>query len=121
MFTIWMIGKMLRWVEARGGLEAMEAAARAKATLLYDAIDSSDGFYLSPVELACRSLMNVVFRLSSDELTSRFLAAAKEAGFVGLKGHRSVGGIRASIYNAMPVDGAQALADLMAEFRAANA
>ena len=118
MFTIWIIGKMLRWVADQGGLDAMEARAESKAARLYDTIDGSEGFYASPVDHECRSVMNVVFRLATDELTSAFLAASEAAGFVGLKGHRDVGGVRASIYNAMSAEGVGALADFMVGFRA---
>ena len=118
MFVIWMIGKMLRWVRDQGGLDAMEAAAQSKAAALYGAIDASEGFYTSPVEPGSRSLMNVVFRLQSDELTGAFLEASAAAGLVGLKGHRDVGGVRASIYNAVSTEAVSALADFMVEFKA---
>ena len=118
MFPIWLIGKMLRWVSERGGVDAMEVAARSKAQLLYAAIDESEGFYTSAVEPSSRSQMNVVFWLAGDELTEKFLAGCAAAGLVGLKGHRSVGGVRASIYNAMPDEGVASLTAFMAEFRA---
>jgi phosphoserine aminotransferase len=118
MFTIWMMSKVLRWVEEAGGLDAMERNAEARAAIVYDAIESSDGFYRSPVEVASRSVTNVVFRLPDADLEARFLAEAAGRGLVNLKGHRSVGGCRASLYNAMPIAGAQALAELMAGFRA---
>ncbi len=121
VFAIWVMGKTLRWVRDRGGLAAMEQSAQAKAGLLYGAIDTSDGFYRSPVEEASRSLMNVVFRLPSDELETEFLTLAEDEGLVNLRGHRSVGGVRASIYNAMPMAGVEALAAFMAEFRADRA
>ena len=103
-----------------GGLAQMEAQNRAKAKLLYEAIDSSGGFYAGHAQPACRSFMNVTFRLPSDELTDKFVKGAKERGMTDLKGHRSVGGIRASIYNAMPVAGVEALRDFMTEFREQN-
>ena len=118
VFAIWVVGKVLRWIEAKGGLEAMDRAARAKAGLLYAAIDDSDGFYSSPVERESRSLMNVVFRLPTEKLESAFISVGEAAGLVGLKGHRSVGGCRASIYNAMPLEGVEELASLMTKFRA---
>jgi len=118
VFAIWMVGKVLRWVADRGGVEAMEKAARQRAAVLYDAIDSAGGFYRSPVEEASRSLMNVVFRLPSEELEGAFIAEAADRGMSGLKGHRSVGGCRASIYNAMPLDGVESLASFMSEFKA---
>ncbi len=117
VFAIWVIGKTLRWVRDHGGVDAMEAAAREKAGLLYDAIDGSDGFYRSPVDEASRSLMNVVYRLPSEALEDEFLAEADSRGLVNLRGHRSVGGVRASLYNAMPMAGAEALADFMQDFR----
>ena len=117
VFPIYVMEKVLRWVDDRGGLSAMQVAADARASLLYAAIDDSDGFYVNPVETANRSNMNVVFRLSDESLETPFMAAAAERGMVGLKGHRSVGGCRASLYNAMPVAGVEALRELMADFR----
>ena len=99
---------MFQWLKAQGGLAAMEAINRRKAARLYEAIDGSD-FYHSPVRPDCRSLMNVPFTLADSSLDSDFLAAAGEAGLLNLKGHRSVGGMRASIYNAMPEAGVAAL------------
>ena len=99
----------------------MEAQNRAKAKLLYEVIDSSNGFYAGHALPAVRSIMNVSFRLPSDEMTNKFVKAAEEQGMTDLKGHRSVGGIRASIYNAMPVEGVEKLRDFMIEFRDANA
>jgi len=118
VFSIWMVGKVLRWLAGQGGVGTMEAAARKKSGILYAAIAAGDDFYRSPVEPESRSLMNVVFRLPTEDLEAEFVAAATAAGFVGLKGHRSVGGCRASIYNAMPVDGVEALAEFMVRFRA---
>jgi phosphoserine aminotransferase len=120
MFSIYLMGKTLEWMADRGGLPAMERAAERRAALVYGAIDQSDGFYRSPVEPASRSLMNVVFRLPSEDLEAAFLTGAAERDMVNLKGHRSVGGIRASLYNAMPLEGAELLARYMAGFRAAN-
>jgi len=118
VFSIWMVGKVLRWVAGQGGVRAMEAAAAGKAKILYDAITASSGFYTSPADPESRSLMNVVFRLPTEDLEAEFVATSADAGLVGLKGHRSVGGCRASIYNAMEVAGVEALAGFMAEFRA---
>lgn len=118
VFAIWIVGKVLRWVTRQGGVSAMEAAAREKSGVLYDAIAASEGFYRSPVESESRSLMNVVFRLPTEDLEAEFVAAASAAGLVGLKGHRSVGGCRASLYNALPVQGAEVLAGFMAQFQA---
>ncbi len=117
VFSIYMMGKVLTWMLDQGGLAAVEKLAEEKAALLYQAIDHSDGFYLSPVDPASRSLMNVVFRLADEEREQAFLSAAEQAGLVNLKGHRSVGGIRASMYNAMPRSGVEALVEFMSDFR----
>ncbi|WP_025770601.1 3-phosphoserine/phosphohydroxythreonine transaminase [Thioalkalivibrio sp. HK1] len=117
MFAIAMVGKVLRWMRSQGGIEAMERNAQVKADLLYKEIDESEGFYSCPVDARCRSLMNVVFRLPDQALEGRFLAAADERGLLNLKGHRSVGGCRASLYNAMPREGVVELAELMRDFR----
>lgn len=117
VFSVWVTSKVLRWIRDSGGLKAMTAAAERKAGTLYEVIDGSDGFYRCPAEPASRSLTNVVFRLPDAELEARFLAEASEAEFVGLKGHRSVGGCRASLYNALPQDGADALAVFMHDFQ----
>ena len=98
-----------------GGLDKMAEINKRKADKLYAAIDGSD-FYANPVDVECRSWMNVPFTLANPELDSDFLAGAKEAGLVTLKGHRSVGGMRASIYNAMPEEGIDALVAFMADF-----
>ncbi|MBI4822029.1 MAG: 3-phosphoserine/phosphohydroxythreonine transaminase [Deltaproteobacteria bacterium] len=116
VYAIYLVRNVLQAVKADGGLPAMEKKNREKAELLYSAIDGSDGFYSSPVERASRSTMNVVFRLQSEELEKKFLKEAEGLGMVGLKGHRSVGGCRASIYNAVPVDGVRRLAELMSRF-----
>lgn len=120
VFAIYMVGKVLKWMKQKGGLAVIEQEAAHKAGMLYDVIDNSDGYYSSPVEPACRSHMNVVFRLPSEDLEKKFLAEAEQATLVNLKGHRSVGGCRASIYNAMPTESVQVLADFMREFRSAN-
>ena len=104
VFAIYLAGLILQWLRAEGGLDAVDARNRRKAGLLYDAIDRS-GFYRGAADPASRSLMNVTFRLPDDELEQRFLQQAAAAGLAGLKGHRSVGGIRASIYNAFPEAG----------------
>jgi phosphoserine aminotransferase len=116
-FAIYVAGLVFRWIKERGGLAAMEAHNRAKAALLYDFLDAT-GFYRSPVQRDSRSLMNVPFKLRDDALDAAFLKGAEERGMVQLKGHRSVGGMRASIYNAMPVEGVQALVAYMQEFEA---
>jgi phosphoserine aminotransferase len=102
------------------GLEKMHEINRGKAKLLYDVIDASNGFYTGHAKLECRSVMNVSFRLPSDEMTKKFVSAAEKQGMTDLKGHRSVGGIRASIYHAMPVAGVEKLRDFMVEFAKEN-
>jgi phosphoserine aminotransferase len=112
----WYIANLvLKWVSARGGLEAMAARNRAKAELLYRTIDESE-LYRNPVAKSCRSWMNVPFTLARPQLDQTFLSEARAAGLVSLEGHRSVGGMRASIYNAMPPEGVQALAAFMRDF-----
>jgi len=121
-FAIYVFMLVTKWlITDIGGLQKMEAINRSKSKLLYDAIDESKGFYTGHAKPECRSIMNVSFRLPSDELTSKFVKAAEESGMTDLKGHRSVGGIRASIYNAMPVAGVEKLRDFMIEFRNKNA
>lgn len=115
-FAVYLIALTLRWIEGEGGLPAMAARNRAKADALYGAIDASGGFYRGHALPESRSTMNVTFRLPDEGAERAFLNAADAAGFVGLAGHRSVGGIRASIYNAMTIEGSAALADFMAEF-----
>ena len=119
VFVIYMLGKMLKWMKARGGLAAMEKQAARKAAILYDVIDDGN-YYHSPVSRENRSHMNVVFRLPNEELETKFLSEAKQADLLNLKGHRSVGGCRASIYNAMPVEGVQTLAEFMQDFQQNN-
>ncbi|MBL8360175.1 MAG: 3-phosphoserine/phosphohydroxythreonine transaminase [Rubrivivax sp.] len=115
-YAIYIAGLVFKWIKARGGLAAMEAHNRAKAALLYDFLDGGSGFYRSPVARDCRSLMNVPFKLADEKLDDAFLKGAQQRGMVQLKGHRSVGGMRASIYNAMPIEGVQALVAYMREF-----
>jgi phosphoserine aminotransferase len=116
-YAIYIAGLVFRWIEAQGGLAGMEAHNRRKAALLYDYLDSQS-FYTSPVAKDSRSLMNVPFRLPDAALDAPFLKGAEARGMVQLKGHRSVGGMRASIYNAMPIEGVQALVAYMKEFGA---
>ena len=118
-YAIYIAGLVFKWIKAQGGLAAMEAHNRAKAALLYGYLDSQD-FYSAPVARDCRSLMNVPFRLRDATLDGKFLEGAQARGLVQLKGHRVVGGMRASIYNAMPLEGVQALVAYMKEFAAAN-
>jgi phosphoserine aminotransferase len=116
-YAIYIAGLVFEWIKAQGGLQAMARHNRDKAALLYDHLDASD-FYRSPVQREFRSLMNVPFKLRDDALDEAFLKGAKERGMVQLKGHRSVGGMRASIYNAMPIEGVRALVAYMKEFEA---
>ncbi|MDG2907530.1 MAG: 3-phosphoserine/phosphohydroxythreonine transaminase [Acidimicrobiales bacterium] len=120
MFPIWVMGKVLAWMIATGGLGEFERRAAERAGVLYGAIDGSDGWYRSPVDEASRSYMNIVFRLPDEDLEKQFVAEAAHADMVNLKGHRSVGGIRASVYNAMPLESVQTLVSFMADFKAAN-
>lgn len=120
-FPIYIFMLVTKWlITDIGGLAKMEAQNRAKAKLLYDVIDQNKDFYKGHAQPAFRSMMNVSFRLPSDELTAKFVAGAEERGMTELKGHRSVGGIRASIYNAMPVEGVERLRDYMVEFSEKN-
>jgi phosphoserine aminotransferase len=120
VFAIWMIKLTMEWLKGIGGLPAAEKLAAERSGIIYDAIERSAGFYTCPVPKAARSKMNVVFRLKTEELDAKFLEEAKKLKLDGLKGHRSVGGCRASIYNAMPVEGAKALAQLMDDFAKQN-
>jgi phosphoserine aminotransferase len=115
-YAIYIAGLVFRWLKDQGGLPAMAERNRAKAALLYDFLDAGSGFYTSPVHQDCRSLMNVPFKLKDEALDAAFLKGAEARGMLQLKGHRSVGGMRASIYNAMPVEGVKALVAYMAEF-----
>ena len=115
-FAIYMAGLVFQWLKLNGGLAAMERLNIEKAKLLYDAIDGSNGFYNCPVVAADRSRMNVPFTLKDSKLDADFLKGAESQGLLQLKGHRSVGGMRASIYNAMPLEGVQALVSFMKNF-----
>ncbi len=120
VFGIYITRWVLQWVKDNGGLAATAARNRAKGDRLYGVIDGLPGFYRCPVDRDSRSYMNVVFRLPSEELEEKFIKEAKAAGMLGLKGHRSVGGCRASIYNAMDQAGVDALASFMEEFARTN-
>ncbi|MFC1503164.1 3-phosphoserine/phosphohydroxythreonine transaminase [Pseudomonadota bacterium] len=119
-FAWYLAGEVFKWLKNLGGLEAMQKMNEAKANLLYDFIDSSD-FYKNNVHSDNRSLMNVPFQLKNPELDGKFLEQADAAGLKALQGHRVVGGMRASIYNAMPIEGVQALVDFMQQFEQTNA
>lgn len=114
-YAIYIAGLVFRWIKARGGLAAMAEHNARKAKVLYDYLEASS-FYRSPVAPDCRSLMNVPFKLKDESLDEAFLKGAQARGMLQLKGHRSVGGMRASIYNAMPIEGVQALVAYMQEF-----
>jgi phosphoserine aminotransferase len=120
-FAIYTVQLVLKWIEETvGGLGRMEALNRKKAAVVYSSIDGSGGFYRGTAEPGSRSLMNLTFRLPSEALEKRFLEEALKAGLGGLKGHRSVGGCRASLYNAVPLEGVGALADFMQTFARKN-
>ncbi len=119
VYAVYMVEKVLSWLEEQGGIPGIQAVNQKKSTLLYDAIDAS-GFYRGTAEKASRSHMNVTFRLTKEELEPVFIQQAAEHGLVALKGHRSVGGIRASIYNACPLESVEALIDFMKDFEKGN-
>ncbi len=115
-FNVYLMRNVLLWVKAQGGLAAMEKLNRSKAELLYGTIDKRADYYRCPVEKESRSWMNPVFRLPTEDLETKFVAEAKAAKLVGLKGHRNAGGIRVSMYNAMPLEGIEALTKFMDSF-----
>lgn len=116
-FGIYMIGLVLNWIENFGGLKMVQTNNEVKAGYIYDAIDASEGFYKGTVDKDDRSLMNITFRLPSEELEALFIGEAKKEGMIGLKGHRDVGGCRASTYNSLPLPAAHALAEFMRNFQ----
>lgn len=119
-YSIYIAGLVFQWLKRQGGVAAMEQVNIRKAELLYRCIDESGGFYHNPVEVADRSRMNVPFTLRENVLDDVFLAEAEQAGLVALRGHKTVGGMRASIYNAMPLEGVQALVNFMTDFARRN-
>jgi phosphoserine aminotransferase len=119
-YAIYMAGLVFQWLKRQGGIAAMEIRNKAKAALLYGAIDGSE-LYQNKVAKNCRSRMNVPFFLRDESLNDAFLSGAREQGLLQLKGHKSVGGMRASIYNAMPIEGVQALVNYMREFEQTKA
>jgi phosphoserine aminotransferase len=120
-FPVYVVGKVLKWLKDLGGLDAMEKRNLAKAKMLYDVLDEKPDYWVAPVRKDSRSCMNVVWRIRNDEaLEKRFIAEAAAAGLVGLKGHRSVGGLRASLYNAMEPAGVEKLVNFMKVFANAN-
>ncbi|MDG5786409.1 3-phosphoserine/phosphohydroxythreonine transaminase [Evansella sp. AB-P1] len=118
--SIYLLGLVMKWIEENGGVDGMKEKATNKAALLYDVIDNSNNFYVGHAEKNSRSLMNVTFRIADEALEKKFIKEAAEKGFEGIKGHRSVGGCRASIYNAVPVEHVEALAQFMKEFQQNN-
>ena len=118
-YGIYICGKVFKWLLKNGGLEAMKEKNEKKANFFYDYLDSQD-FYKGTVEKDSRSLMNIPFVIGDKDLEAKFVAEAKAAGFENLKGHRTVGGMRASIYNAMPYEGVEALVEFMKKFAAEN-
>ena len=117
VFAIYIIKLMLEWITAEGGVGGIEKINRQKAELLYKTMDDSAGYYRGTVRSDCRSWMNVPLRMASEELETEFLSAAKKEGLIGLKGHRSVGGIRVSMYNAVTLEAIRVLTDFMKEFQ----
>ena len=118
-YGIYVLGLVLEWVEQMGGVKVMQERAEKRSSMLYDYLDSQD-FYKTVAEKASRSHMNVTFRTGDDELDAKFAKESMAAGMSNLKGHRSVGGMRASIYNAMPIEGVEYLIDFMKKFAAEN-
>lgn len=116
-FSWYVVGLVLKWLKEQGGVEEIGRRNALKSGLLYASIDGSGGFYRNEVDPGCRSRMNIPFVLPEPALDKAFLKGAEAAGLLGLKGHRALGGMRASIYNAMPMEGVQALVDYMADFR----
>ena len=120
MFPIYVMGKVLEWMEKNGGLEEFERRAGIRSSLIYEVIDNSDGWYSSPVATDSRSLMNIIFHLPDETLENRFLKEVTALDLINLKGHRSVGGVRTSLYNAMPVESVEILANFMKDFLKSN-
>ena len=118
-FSWYLAGKVFKWMIKLGGLDYFEEQNKLKASLLYDFIDKSD-FYINPVDTSCRSIMNVPFVLENSMLEKKFISEASDNGFLNLKGHRLVGGMRASIYNAMPLEGVKELIKFMDYFKSEN-
>lgn len=119
-FNIYVVGEVLRWIEGFGGLDKLHAHNVKKANYIYDVIDNSNGFYNGNVVKEARSLMNITFRLATEDLEKKFIAEGKANGMIGLKGHVSAGGCRASVYNSCPMESAKALSEFMKKFQADN-
>jgi len=120
VFAIYMVNKTLHWIKKQGGVKVLQQKNIEKARLIYDVIDNSNGFYVGHAEKTCRSMMNITFNLKNKELESMFVSEEKAKGFIGINGHRLVGGCRASTYNAVTFDACQELAEYMKKFMAAN-
>ena len=120
VFSVYIVNLVLKWIKARGGLAAMEQRNQEKAGYIYAAIDNSGGFYKGHAQPDSRSTMNITFTMPNEELEQAFVSEAKQLDMLGLKGHRSVGGMRASTYNAMPVEGCKTLAEFMKDFQQRN-
>lgn len=119
-FSVYMVNLVLKWIQGKGGVAQIEQYNRDKTKLIYDTIDQSGGFYKGFADLDSRSLMNITFRIHNEELEKQFVKESEQQGFVGLKGHRDVGGLRASTYNAVPLESCKALAEFMADFQRRN-
>lgn len=119
-FSIYVVKLILEWIKKRGGLHGVEKINEKKKDLIYGVLDNNADYFKGTVEKESRSWMNITMRLPSEDLEKKFIAEAKAAGFVGLKGHRSVGGVRASVYNAMPLEGVEKLAQFMEDFKKKN-
>jgi phosphoserine aminotransferase len=119
-FAIYVMKLVFEWIKNQGGLEAVEKVNMAKKDTIYKLIDQYPDYYKGTVKPDSRSWMNLTMRLPTEDLEKKFIADGKAAGFIGLKGHRSVGGVRVSLYNAMPLEGATKLAEFMESFKAAN-
>jgi phosphoserine aminotransferase len=120
VYSIYMVNLVLKWIKEKGGIGAVEKINREKTDLIYNALDNSGGFYEGMAAKDSRSIMNITFKLQTEELEKEFLADAKKNGFIGLGGHRSVGHLRASTYNAVPYESCKALVDFMGEFQRKN-
>lgn len=120
MFPIYVMGKVLDWMEENGGLTEFERRAEIRSSLIYEVIDNSDGWYSSPVATGSRSMMNIIFHLPDETLENKFIEEATALDLINLKGHRSVGGIRTSLYNAMPIESAEILSNFMKDFLESN-
>ena len=120
MFPIYVMGKVLDWMEENGGLTEFERRAEIRSSLIYEVIDNSDGWYSSPVATGSRSMMNIIFHLPDETLENKFIEEAIALDLINLKGHRSVGGVRTSLYNAMPIESAEILSNFMKDFLESN-